>query len=155
MRNASSYDLIRARRAGSSGYLAAESRFSRPSSSNSPACSSRKTSRAGLANGSGFSGIDRKLDAVVLGTQVARTVAAQPATTVGNRRTQHHELRQVVVQRAQTVANPRADRRKLSFEHVPAGVELQLGPVVVVGRPHRTDHGQVVDARARRAATSR
>ena len=44
--------------------------------------------------------------------------------------------------------NPRADRRKLPFEHVPAGVELQLGPVVVVGRPHRADHGEVVDARA-------
>ena len=47
MRKASSYDLIRARSAGSSGYLAADSRFSRPSSSNSPACSSRKTSLAG------------------------------------------------------------------------------------------------------------
>ena len=27
-------------------------------------------------------------------------------------------------------------------------MELKLGPVVVVRRPHRTDHGDVVDARA-------
>ena len=56
IRNASSYDLIRARSAASSGYLLAESRFNRPKSSNSPACSSRKTSLAGVANGSGFLG---------------------------------------------------------------------------------------------------
>ena len=29
-----------------------------------------------------------------------------------------------------------------------AGVELQLGAVVVVGRPHRADDGEVVDALA-------
>ena len=51
--------------------------------------------------------------------------------------------------------DPRADRGELPFERVPAGVELELGPVVVVGRPHRADDGDVVDARRRRAATSR
>ena len=55
-----------------------------------------------------------------------------------------HELRQVVVERAQAVMDPRADRRERPFERVPAGVELKLGPVVVVGRPHRADDGQVV-----------
>ena len=93
-------------------------------------------------------GVDRELDAVVLGAEVARAMAAQPAAAVGDRRAHHHELGQVVVERAQAVVNPRADRRKLPFEHVPAGVELQLSPVVVVGRPHRADDGHVVDARA-------
>ena len=31
---------------------------------------------------------------------------------------------------------------------MPAGVELELGAVVVVGRPHRADDGEVVDAGA-------
>ena len=75
-------------------------------------------------------------------------MAADAAAAIGDRRAQHDELRQVVVERAQSVMDPRADRRKLPFEHVPAGVELQLGAVVVVGRPHRTDHGDVVDAGA-------
>ena len=41
MRNASSYDLIRASAFGSSGYSASASRLSRSSSSNSACCSSR------------------------------------------------------------------------------------------------------------------
>ena len=42
--------------------------------------------------------------------------------------------------------HPRAERRELAVEHVPAGVELRLGAVVVVGRVHRADDGDVVDA---------
>ena len=95
---------------------------------------------------SGFVGIDGELDAVVLRAEVAGAVAAHAAAAVGDRRAQHDELRQVVVERAQAVVDPRADRRELALEHVPAGVELELGAVVVVGRPHRADDGDVVDA---------
>ena len=99
-----------------------------------------------MAKGSGFLRVDRELDAVVLGAEVARPVAAHAAAAIGDRRAQHDELRQVVVERAEAVVDPRADRGKLPLEHVPAGVELELGAVVVVGRPHRADDGDVVDA---------
>ena len=56
------------------------------------------------------------------------------------------ELRQVVVERAESVVHPGAERRELAVEHVPAGVELRLGAVIVVGRVHRADDGDVVDA---------
>ena len=61
----------------------------------------------------------------------------------------------IVVERAQAVMDPRADRGKLPFERVPAGVELKLRAVIVVGGPHRADDRQVVGAARRRAATSR
>ena len=44
--------------------------------------------------------------------------------------------------------DPGAQRRELAVEHVPAGVELRLRAVVVVGGVHRADHGDVVDAAA-------
>ena len=91
----------------------------------------------------------------MLGAEVAGAVAVHAAAAVGDRRAQDDELRQVVVERAEAVVDPRADRRERPFEHVPAGVELELGAVVVVGGPHRADDGDVVDARRRRAATSR
>ena len=49
---------------------------------------------------------------------------------------------------AEAVVDPGAERRELAVEHVPAGVELRLGAVVVVGRVHRADDGDVVDALA-------
>ena len=54
------------------------------------------------------------------------------------------ELRQVVVERAQPVVHPGAQRGELAVQHVPAGMELRLGPVVVVGGVHRADEGDVV-----------
>jgi hypothetical protein len=58
------------------------------------------------------------------------------------------ELRQVVVERAQAVMHPGAQRWVLAVEHVAAGVELRLGAVVVVGGVHRADDRQVIDALA-------
>ena len=149
MRKASSYDLMRARSAGSSGYFTAESRFEPPQQLELVRPALRGRPRVpGAANGSGFLRIDRELNAVVLRAQITRTVAAEPAAAIGDRRAHDHELRQIVVQRAQPIVNPRADRGKLPFKDVPAGVKLQLGAVVVVGRPHRADDREVVDASA-------
>ena len=53
-------------------------------------------------------------------------------------------LRQVVVQRAETVVRPRPDGWELSLANVPAGVKLQVRAVVVVFGPHRADHSDVV-----------
>ena len=58
---------------------------------------------------------------------------------------EHDESRQVVVERAEPVVHPGTDGRKCPFEHVPAGVELELRPMIVVRRPHRADDGNVVD----------
>ena len=44
--------------------------------------------------------------------------------------------------------HPGAERRVRAVEDVPAGVELVLGGVVVVGGPDRAHHGDVVDAGA-------
>jgi hypothetical protein len=44
--------------------------------------------------------------------------------------------------------DPGADGRVAAIEQVAAGEELQLGAVVVVGREHRADDGDVVDAAA-------
>ncbi len=146
MRKASSYDLIRARSAGSSGYWTAERRFEPAQELELALLLLAEDLRPGRGEGERVLGIDGKLDAVVLGAEVAGAVAAHAAAAVGDRRAQDDELGQVVVERAEPVVDPRADRGKLPLEHVPAGVELQLGAVVVVGRPHRADDGDVVDA---------
>src|SRR5207302_11405496 len=52
----------------------------------------------------------------------------------------------MIVERAEAVVHPRTDGREGAFEYVPAGVELKLGAVVVIGCPHRADDGDVVDA---------
>ena len=65
------------------------------------------------------------------------------------------ELRQIVVERAEAVMDPGPQGRELAVEHVPAGVELRLRAVVVVGRVHRAHDGEPVDAAARCAETSR
>ena len=96
MRNASSYDLIRARSAASIGILesretiqsAQQLKFARLLFAEHVPGRRRERKR--------IPGIDRKLDAVVLGTQVARPMAAQTAATVRNRRADHDESRQVI-----------------------------------------------------------
>jgi hypothetical protein len=90
-------------------------------------------------------GVDRELDAIVLGAEVTGAMAAQAAAAIGDRRTQNDEPGQVVIERAKPVMDPRAHSGKLPLEHMPAGVELQLRSMVVVSRPHRADHGDVVD----------
>ena len=60
-------------------------------------------------------------------------------------RADRDELRQVVVERAETVVDPGAERRESRRRHVPAGVKLRLRTVVAVGRPHRTHDRQAID----------
>src|SRR6266540_1830731 len=40
--------------------------------------------------------------------------------------------------------HPGTDGREAAVEQVPAGQELKLGPVVVVGRPHRAEDDELV-----------
>ena len=56
------------------------------------------------------------------------------------------ELREIFVERAEAVIDPRTDGRLLRVEHVTAGMELHLRAVVVIGRPHRAHDGEVVHA---------
>ena len=55
------------------------------------------------------------------------------------------ELRQVVAQGTESVVDPRAEGRIAAVEQVPAREEFHLGAVVIVGREHRPDHGDVVN----------
>ena len=137
---------MRARSAGSSGYSTAARRLSRPSEVELAGLLLAEDVGAGGGEGQRVLGIDGELHAGVLGAEVAGAVAAHAAAAIGDRRAQDDEAGQVVVERAQAVVDPRADRRELALEHVPAGVELELGAVVVVGGPHRADDGDVVDA---------
>src|SRR5687767_14617046 len=74
-------------------------------------------------------------------------MAAGAPETIRERTAEHDELRQVLVQRAEPVMDPRAERRKEAIQQVPAGVELQLRSVVVVRGPHGADEGDVVELR--------
>src|SRR5262249_21768650 len=71
------------------------------------------------------------------------------AAAVAGRHAEHGVGRQVGIQGAQAVCSPRADGRvRAALADVPAGVPLQLGAVVVVGRPQRADDGKVIGAGA-------
>ncbi len=102
--------------------------------------------RAGRGERQRIVRIDIEVNAVVGRAQIMGAVAVDSGAAVRQRRAQDHELRQVGVERAQAVMNPRADRRKGPLQRMPAGMELKLGAVVIVGRPHRADHGDVVNA---------
>src|SRR5262249_13501569 len=91
---------------------------------------------------------DVEADAGVLGAEVAGAVRPGAAAAVAGGAAEHAVLRQVGVEGAQAVGHPRADGRVGALADVPAGVPLQLGAVVVVGRPQRADDGDVVGAGA-------
>ena len=150
MRKASSYDLMRAFKAGSSGYSTARSLLSRPTRSKPAFCSADVQLAFGLAVVERVGRIDADRHGVVRRAEVV-AVLGVPVLALAHR----DELRQVVVERAEPVVNPGAERRKLAVEHVPAGVELRLGAVVVVGGVHRADDGDVVDATAEVREASR
>ena len=69
-----------------------------------------------------------------------------PVACIKETRAHVDELREILVQRAEAVIHPGADRRFLHIEHVPARVELHLRAVVVVRRPHGADHGNIIHA---------
>ena len=56
-----------------------------------------------------------------------------------------NKLRQIIVQTAQPIMNPRPQRRKLAVQHVAPRVKLSLCPMVAVGRVHRSYDGQTID----------
>ena len=89
--------------------------------------------------------IERELHARVPRAEVVGVEVLLDAAVV--ELAQEHELRQVLVERAQAVMDPRAEHRLRLVERVAAVVHLELGGVVVVGRVHRPDDRHVVDAR--------
>ena len=82
----------------------------------------------------------------MLGPEIARVDA--PEALRLERRPHRDKLRQVVAQRSQPVMDPGADRRMATVQEMAAGQKLHLGAVVVVGRVHRADDGDVVDTPA-------
>src|SRR5262245_10639490 len=100
----------------------------------------------GLCVGERVFGVEREGDAVVLRTEVVGPVPFHAAAAIGQRSAEDDELRQVVVQRAEAVVDPGADRGKVAIDTVAAGVKLKLRTVVAVFGPHGADNGQIVDA---------
>ena len=62
------------------------------------------------------------------------------------RRTHGNELRQAIPLWCQSVLHPGSQRRKAAVEDMASRQKLHLRTVIVVAGPHRTDHGQIVDA---------
>ncbi len=86
--------------------------------------------------------IDLERHGIVGGAQVVSIAGVEKPGAHGD------EFGQVLVERSQPPRGPGADRGEAAVEHVPARVELDLCAVIVVGRPHRADDGQIVDAAA-------
>src|SRR5207244_3256828 len=85
-------------------------------------------------------------DAGVLRAEIRRAVRPRAAAAIARRRAEHDVLRQILIERAQAIANPRADRRKGALARMPAGVPGELSAVVVVIGPQRAHDGDVVRA---------
>ena len=103
---------------------------------------------AGVTNGSGSWPPTLRRTPACSGPEVAGAVRPLAAAAVAGRRAEDDVLRQVLVERAQAVADPRADGRERAFARMPAGVPGELRAVVVVDGPQRADDGEVVGARA-------
>ncbi len=80
------------------------------------------------------------------GTQVVRLMRMQTSAAIADRVSQHDELRQVVVKGAQSVMHPRPDTGKDTITDMAARVKLQLGAMIIISRPHGTNHCYVVNA---------
>src|SRR5204862_2355 len=87
--------------------------------------------------GVGVARADVETDAAVFRAEIGRAVRPGAAAAIAGRRAEYDILRQVLVESAQAIVDPRADGRISSFADMPAGVPLQLGAVVVVGGPQR------------------
>ena len=122
------------------GYSTPRSALRRPIRSLPTACDSAENGRCGAAEVERVVRIDAQRHGVVGRPQVV-AVSLVPVLASADR----NELRQVVVQRAETVMHPGAERRKVAVVQVAPGVELRLCSVIAVGRPHRTDDRQLVD----------
>ena len=60
-------------------------------------------------------------------------------------RTNVDELGQILIQRAQSVMNPRTNGRHSLIQHVSSRVELDLCSMIVIGCPHRSDYGTLIN----------
>ncbi len=87
--------------------------------------------------------VERQRHAGMLRAEVVG-VDGRPIRRVA-RTAEDDELGQVLVERAQAVVGPAAEARLGLVEAVPAGVDLVLGRVVVVGRPQVADEDEVID----------
>ena len=81
----------------------------------------------------------------MFGTEVVRQVHLHAAAAIANRIAEDNELGQVFVECSQAVVHPGPDGGEESVTDVPPRMELQLRTMVVIGRPHRTHDGDVVD----------
>lgn len=71
---------------------------------------------------------------------------SNPSAAVRDRTAHDDELGKILVQRAEAVVNPGTNGGELALQNMTAGMELQLGSVIVVRGPHRPHHGDVIDA---------
>ncbi len=86
------------------------------------------------AEGEGGAGVEREFDACVGRAEIVGVeVLTDPHVGI---LAEENELRQVLIQGAESVVDPGADAGLFRVELVAAVVELELGGVVVVGRIH-------------------
>ena len=84
--------------------------------------------------------VDAEIDGVVGRAEVVTVADVEEA------RADIYETGEIVAGAGEPVIDPCADGGFARVEHVAAGVELDLGAVIVVGGPHGADEGDVVGA---------
>ena len=93
-------------------------------------------------------GIDIEAHARVLRPQVRRPKGPGTAATVAGGGAQHDILRQVLIEAPKAIAGPRAQSGVGTLADMATGLERELCAVVVVQRPERAHHSEVVGAGA-------
>src|SRR5262249_3769494 len=82
---------------------------------------------AGSDEGERIAGADVEADAGELRAQIGGAVRPRAAAAIPGRGAENDVLGKVLIERAQAVVDPRADRRIGSFAWMPAGVPCELG----------------------------
>src|SRR5439155_584778 len=101
---------------------------------------------AGRDEGQRIARADVEPHAGVLRAEVRRTVRPRAAAAIAGRRAEHDVLRQILIERAEAVIDPRANGRERAFADMAAGVPRELSAMVVVIGPKRAYDGDVVRA---------
>jgi len=83
-------------------------------------------------------------DAGKFGAEIAAAMRPFAAAAIARRRAEDDVFGQVLIERAQPVAGPRANGRIGALARVPAGVVLEHRPVIVMRSPERTDDRDIV-----------
>src|SRR5258706_2124913 len=82
----------------------------------------------------------------MLGTEIGRPMGPGAAAAIARWHAEDNELRQVFIQRPETVTDPRTERGMRAFANMAARLKGELSTMIVVEGPKGTDHRDVIRA---------